>query len=125
MVVTLFGPDGHHFGWMLGGFVFDAGYQPLAFPEGDDLYSFSECRWLGTHDRFAVHGRDGRVVAISPGHHPLRVIPSRLGRLPPRIKPKPSPLPKEHRRAVDLEAAAHAKRWVGLSLVEWLGQKGS
>lgn len=39
MVVTLFGPDGRHFGWMLEGFVFDAEYQPLAFPGGDDLYS--------------------------------------------------------------------------------------
>lgn len=125
MAVMLFGPDGRHFGWMLQGYVFDADYQPLAFPEGDDLYSFSECRWLGTYDSFAVHDRGGRVVAISPGRHPLRVIPSRLGRVPPRIKPVPSPLPEDHRRAVDLEAASHAKRWVGLSLEEWLGQQES
>jgi len=125
MTVMLYGPDGRHFGWMLEGFVFDAEYEPLAFPEGDDLYSYRECRWLGTYDSLAVHDRDGRAVAISPGHHPIRTNPSRLGRLPPRIKPSPSPLPEEHRRAVDLAAASNAKRWVGLSLAEWLGQQGS
>ncbi|MBN6104903.1 hypothetical protein JR064_22315 [Xanthomonas sp. CFBP 8703] len=125
MTVTLYGPDGRHFGWMLDGYVFDAGYQPLAFPEGDDLYSFSECSWLGTYDSIAVYARDGRVVAIFPGHSPLRVIPSRLGRLPPRISPAPSPLPEQHRHAVNLDAASNAKHWPGLSLVEWLGQQDS
>jgi len=123
MVVTLFGPDGSHFGWMLDGYVFDAEFQPLAFPDGDDLYSFSECRWLGVHDSNAVYGRDGRVVAISPGFFPLRIVPSRLGRLPPRIKPLASPLPKQYRSSVDVAEASHAKRWAGLDLVEWLGQE--
>ncbi|WP_401733240.1 4-fold beta flower protein [Stenotrophomonas muris] len=125
MVVALYGSDGCHFGWMLEGFVFDASYRPIAFPEGDDLYSYSDCRWLGTYDSLAVRDRDGRVVAICPGHHPARAVPSRLGRLPPKIKPAPSPLPEDYRRALDLDEACQAKRWVGLSLVDWLGQQDS
>jgi len=125
MTVTLYGPDGRHFGWMLEGFVFDSGFQPLAFPEGDDLYSFSECRWVGTHNRVAVYDQKGGVVAIAPGRRAIRAIPARHGRLPPRIKPLATPLPEEHRLAFDSFSASNAEHWVGLSLTEWLGQQDS
>lgn len=124
MVVKLFGPRGDHFGWMLEGDIFDVAYQPLAFPDGDDLYSFSG-NWLGTYDRCSVYDRNGGVVATAWGHRPIRIAPSRFGRIPPRIKPVPSPLPREM-RAKDTEGTTegslNSARWAGLSMDEWLEQ---
>lgn len=121
MLTKLFGPDGCHFGWILEGHVFDAHYQPLAFPEGEDLYSFAG-NWLGTHDARAVHDRNGGVVAVAAGFPAMRALPSRLGRLPPRIKPVPSPLPVDLRRLDDSEGESNLERWPGLSAAEWLRQ---
>ncbi|WP_425604639.1 MULTISPECIES: 4-fold beta flower protein [Stenotrophomonas maltophilia group] len=122
MVVKLFGASGAHFGWMVEGDVFDAGYQPIAFPDGDDLYSFSRI-WLGTYDERAVYDRTGTVVAIALGHPPLRTIPSRLGRRPPRISPLPIALPQSMRHKNEGGLVSNSERWEGLSMAEWLAQR--
>jgi len=122
MVVKLFGPSGAHFGWMVEGDVFDREYEPIAFPDGDDLYSFSK-NWLGTYDERAVYDRTGAVVAIALGHPPLLTVPSRLGRRPPRFSPLPIALPQSMRHESEVERVPNSERWEGLSMAEWLAQQ--
>lgn len=122
MVVKLFGPNGAHFGWMYEGDVFDSDYQPLAFSDDGDLYSFSRA-WLGTHDRFAVYDRQGLVVATVSGRRAIGTVPSRLGRMPPRIAPRANVLPEELRNIGVTENDSNSERWEGMSMAGWLAQQ--
>lgn len=121
MVVKLFGPSGDHCGWMLEGDIFGIDYEPLAFAHGDDLYSFSG-RWLGSYDKGAVYDRTGIPVATAWGQRATRILPSRLGRMPPRIKPVPSALPCDIRPKDAMEASFNSHRWAGMSMGQWLEQ---